>query len=177
MSKKYCRDCKQVKSTRNFHANSASRDGLAFYCKPCALERRRCHNAKGKAAYLRLFGGTRHYHLLRRYGITASQVEAMIEAQGGLCAICRRKPAEHVDHSHASGAVREILCFNCNGGLGQFGDDPGVLEAADDYLRRHRTADGQAGEWLAQLGIGPASQAVPTQEWRRVCPGVWLAVA
>ena len=61
----------------------------------------------------------------------------MLAAQGGLCAICMTAPANHVDHDHASGAVRALLCFNCNGGLGQFKDDPDVLRAAADYVEFH----------------------------------------
>ena len=63
----------------------------------------------------------------------------MFEAQGGLCAICRTAPAAHVDHDHDTGEVRELLCFNCNGGLGQFKDDPEVLRAAARYVERHRS--------------------------------------
>jgi hypothetical protein len=44
----------------------------------------------------------------------------MLAVQGGLCAICRAAPAAHVDHDPETGAVRALLCFNCNGGLGQF---------------------------------------------------------
>ena len=62
----------------------------------------------------------------------------MLEAQGGLCAVCRTAPAAHVDHDHGTGEVRELLCFNCNGGLDQFKDDPAVLRAAADYVERHR---------------------------------------
>ena len=62
----------------------------------------------------------------------------MLEEQAGLCAICRRAPAAHVDHDHLTGAVRALLCFNCNGGLGQFKDDPAVLRAAAEYVERHR---------------------------------------
>lgn len=62
----------------------------------------------------------------------------MLQTQGGLCAICRAAPAAHVDHDHATNAVRELLCFNCNGGLGQFRDDPAVLLAAVAYLEKHR---------------------------------------
>ena len=62
----------------------------------------------------------------------------MFDAQGGLCAICQTAPAVHVDHDHETGAVRALLCFNCNGGLGQFRDDPALLQAAADYVERHR---------------------------------------
>ena len=58
----------------------------------------------------------------------------MIEVQGGLCLICREKPAKHVDHDHATGKVRGILCFSCNRGLGKFEDDPSLLERAITYL-------------------------------------------
>jgi hypothetical protein len=61
----------------------------------------------------------------------------MFEAQSGLCAICRTAPALHVDHDHATGKVRALLCFNCNGGLGQFKDDPAVLREAAEYVRFH----------------------------------------
>ena len=61
----------------------------------------------------------------------------MHAAQGGVCAICRTAPAEHVDHDHATGAVRALLCFNCNGGLGQFRDDPSLLYVAAFYLENH----------------------------------------
>jgi hypothetical protein len=75
--------------------------------------------------------------LKRRYGITAADADAVLAAQGGLCAICRAAPAAHVDHDHATGAVRALLCFNCNGGLGQFKDDPDVLRAAAEYVQFH----------------------------------------
>jgi hypothetical protein len=61
----------------------------------------------------------------------------MLEEQGGLCVICRVSPAQHVDHDHATGAVRALLCFNCNGGLGQFKDDPFLLRVAAFYVEHH----------------------------------------
>ena len=106
------------------------KDGRHAYCKPC-------HNARGQESKQRLYGGSRHYHLTRRYGIGAADVDAMIAAQGGRCPICGRPDPEHVDHDHATGKVRGILCFNCNGGLGQFRDDVDALLAAADYLTRH----------------------------------------
>ena len=53
-----------------------------------------------------------------------------------MCAICGRPDPEHVDHSHETGVVRGILCFNCNGGLGQFRDSIDALLNAVSYLTR-----------------------------------------
>lgn len=127
---KWCPDCRLVKPLQDFVRNASQPSGWAPYCKPC-------HNIRGKASKDEI-GGSRTYHLKRRYGITAEEADAMLEAQGGLCAVCRTAPAAHVDHDHGTGEVRELLCFNCNGGLGQFKDDPAVLRAAADYVERHR---------------------------------------
>jgi hypothetical protein len=126
---KWCPDCTTVKPLDQFVRNTSASSGWAPYCKPC-------HNARGKAAKDRI-GGSRTYHLKRRYGITAVEADAMLAEQGGLCAICKAAPAVHVDHDHATGAVRALLCFNCNGGLGQFKDNPLALHAAAYYVQFH----------------------------------------
>lgn len=58
----------------------------------------------------------------------------MLAEQDGLCAICREAPAEHVDHDHKTGRVRGLLCFNCNGALGQFRDRADLMLRAVAYL-------------------------------------------
>ena len=61
-----------------------------------------------------------------------------VRQQGGVCAICGSGPEDpqHVDHDHETGEVRGILCFNCNGGLGQFHDSiDALLAASTTYLR------------------------------------------
>jgi Recombination endonuclease VII len=128
---KWCPDCGAVKPLTEFVRNASNQSGWSAYCKPC-------HNIRGKAAKDKV-GGSRTYHLQRRYGITADEVDAMVEAQGGVCAICRRAPAAHVYHDHDTGAVRALLCFNCNGGLGKFRDDPLLLHTAAYYVTFHRT--------------------------------------
>jgi hypothetical protein len=50
------------------------------------------------------------------------------------CPSCGDGRAAHVDHDQDSGAVRAILCFNCNRGLGYLGDDLPALYGIADYL-------------------------------------------
>lgn len=74
----------------------------------------------------------------KKYGIQYSEYLALDAAQNGVCAICRnpctcgRKLA--VDHDHATGKVRGLLCSRCNRGLGLFKESPVYLQAAKDYL-------------------------------------------
>jgi hypothetical protein len=73
---------------------------------------------------------------MNRYGIGADVVSKLIGVQGGGCAICGRRNPEHVDHCHETGVIRGVLCFNCNGGLGQFKDDIASLRRAIEYLEQ-----------------------------------------
>jgi Recombination endonuclease VII len=149
---KWCADCDRVLPVEEFVKTVASTTGYGSYCKPC-------HNARGKLAKEKV-GGSRTYHLTRRYGITAAEADHMLRNQDGLCAICRVAPAAHVDHDHATGAVRALLCFNCNGGLGQFKDDPHVLRAAADYVRFHTLSQHVVAAFAA-VGIGPVRAIRP----------------
>ena len=70
------------------------------------------------------------------YGLTAEQYEALLAHQDGVCAICNgaRRYRLNVDHDHASGKVRGLLCRRCNKLLRDVRDDKTVLYAAADYL-------------------------------------------
>jgi len=74
-------------------------------------------------------------HLKNKYGLVPEVYAAMVERQGGRCAICRRTVRLHVDHDHATGAVRGLLCRRCNLTLGYVEDDPDLLLLAADYLK------------------------------------------
>ena len=78
----------------------------------------------------------------KRYGITEEVYEALLEKQNGVCYIClTKKDGKYlcVDHCHASGAVRGLLCRNCNVGLGLFYDKPELLERATMYLKQQES--------------------------------------
>lgn len=77
--------------------------------------------------------------LRQRYGITADEYHALWVGQGRRCGCCgKRLQRPHVDHDHETGAVRGLLCQNCNLGIGKLGDNiQGVLDAAQ-YLAGER---------------------------------------
>lgn len=59
----------------------------------------------------------------RVYGLKPGEYQAMLAAQDGRCAICRRLPVTlrlAVDHDHETGAVRGLLCKRCNRALGMW---------------------------------------------------------
>lgn len=83
----------------------------------------------------------RRKHLKRLYGITVEDYDRMLQAQGGVCAACGSPPGERnfdVDHNHVTGAVRGLLCHNCNVSIGYAKDDPSVLEKLAAYLRKNK---------------------------------------
>jgi hypothetical protein len=84
---------------------------------------------------------------VKRYGITLEEYEALRDAQGNRCAICGDQPDPngkgsmarlHVDHHHASGRNRALLCARCNVGIGYFRENPALLRAAVEYLEQYR---------------------------------------
>ena len=72
--------------------------------------------------------------MARRYGIDEVTVNWLILQQGDVCALCSAGRPEHVDHDHATGSVRGILCFNCNRGIAKFAEDTEVMKQAISYL-------------------------------------------
>ena len=125
---KWCPECGEVKALVEFPRNKSQRSGYGTYCKPC-------HNSITRRNK-ELHGGPRNYHLRRRYGIALEHYEQMLAEQNGMCAICLEAPAQHVDHDHRTNQVRGLLCFNCNGALGQFRDRTDLMLRAVAYLRR-----------------------------------------
>ena len=80
--------------------------------------------------------------LMKSYGISLTEWKIIRYNQCGKCAICSAVLDEmpsrktHVDHNHATGEVRGILCNKCNAGLGYFSDNVEGLRNAIKYLER-----------------------------------------
>jgi hypothetical protein len=89
-----------------------------------------------------------------RYGITIEIFEAMVIAQNGVCAICKKPETRgkrmgkfnnapwattrlSVDHCHVTGKVRGLLCQRCNIAIGHLNDDPQTAMNAAAYLMEH----------------------------------------
>lgn len=77
---------------------------------------------------------------LRKYGLTLNDYDAMLKAQGGGCAGCKQKPRGRrlaVDHDHATGHVRGLLCTRCNHTAGRYKDSSEELRGLLRYLEKH----------------------------------------
>lgn len=93
--RKLCTGCNQEKDLIDFFRKNDTKDGRQHRCKQCVYPILR--KSKLKIAY----------------GITPEEYEEM----SSTCEICgrsKKKRSLHVDHDHKTGAVRGILCAECN---------------------------------------------------------------
>ena len=84
----------------------------------------------------------REKKLVRDFGITLADYYRIMEEQSGRCCICDVHQIElsrpfAVDHSHETGQIRGLLCFDCNTSIGKLGDNVAGLERALNYLKRN----------------------------------------
>lgn len=136
---KACTKCKEVKPMSEFWRDRSKKHGFSARCKLCKTKD---HNAYRKAngydakRYAKNPTGERERHLIRKYGVTLTDYQEMYHSQSGCCAICRKQQerAFDVDHNHATGEVRGLLCTNCNRMFGHAGDSASNLRAAAYYL-------------------------------------------
>lgn len=81
----------------------------------------------------------RRWKMNRR--LAPEEFDALLIAQGGVCAVCGqpdhgRKDSGRlaIDHCHATGTVRGLLCHRCNSMLGLAKDSTETLKRAIAYL-------------------------------------------
>ncbi len=162
----YCSECVKLRARESRAANpEANREAVkryrATHPKQPTPEQREKKRAQERARYARKIGrpvktvwghfrkDPQGYHLRwlleKRYGITLEQYNELVEIQGGRCAICNKLPTgtNHtskrlaVDHCHATGAVRGLLCGTCNTTIGMIEDRPELLDRMRRYLSKH----------------------------------------
>ena len=84
----------------------------------------------------------RDIQLRHKYGISYKEYLSMLQAQGGVCCICKGagritthllSPLQ-VDHNHKTGKVRRLLCQPCNTALGKIREDVEVLDRMRSYI-------------------------------------------
>jgi hypothetical protein len=168
---KTCTRCHLEKPLEAFYRDKRASDGRYAMCKPCAdrnTERWRSENADrdhatrrrwrtanaDRLAVIKKRSAAAHPYnawLKHRYGITLEGYHRLLQEQGGGCAICgaaenglKKNKMLCVDHDHASGAVRGLLCDRCNKAIGYLNDDPALVGRALAYLQATNKRDALA---------------------------------
>lgn len=89
------------------------------------------------------YNKTNRRYYLKRYGLTENQYSEILRRQNYLCAICGECEATMnrkfmcIDHDHATGQVRGLLCHRCNTAIGLLKDSAARCEAAASYLKKY----------------------------------------
>lgn len=149
-------DCAQTnpQPIDNFYNDKRNKkDGKYPICKACKAtrvykwrdENRDQYNASAKQWGQRNTEKRYGSEIKRRYGCTLEMYNTLLVRQEGKCAICSvlHNPAEkkgrlYVDHCHATGKIRALLCKHCNSMLGYAKDDTRIMLEAVAYIVRHK---------------------------------------
>ena len=109
---------------------------------------RKYEETLGKEEYVKRYKTYNKNMKFKRYGISEEEYNHFLEEQKQKCGMCQKllnkeKPRSiHIDHSHATGKVRGILCDGCNLFLGRIESGTYLqrVEQAQTYLRKTEDA-------------------------------------
>lgn len=135
-----CPKCRTPKEKKEFGKDSTTAKGISSWCKLCKKTWRAQHRKDNPEKYRKI---DFERDLQKRYGIETSEYNRMFDEQKGYCACCGQSHENfrnglHVDHDHATGQVRGLLCTQCNPGIGYFEDSIERLEMAIKYLKKFK---------------------------------------
>lgn len=152
---KLCSRCKEYKPVSMFTPADGTKDGYYTYCRKCNSARqmeiynldRKANAAKRLVFYHANKDAYKLYNQSKRlrtqYGMTEEDYLVLLDKQSGKCAICGTTQPKgngnrmKVDHDHATGKVRGLLCNACNTAIGFAGDNPERLRVMATYLEEH----------------------------------------
>ena len=151
---KWCPDCGMVKPLPDLVRNASQPSGRAPYCKPC-------HNVRGKASKDEV-GGSRTYHLKRRYGITAEEADEMLAEQGGCAPSAGRSPRTTSTTTMTRAGSASCCVSTATVGSGSSGTTLGCsvqlpTTSSDTRPRGDPSAPGR-GPQRRLISVGPASR-------------------
>lgn len=133
---KKCPECGETKILAVHFPLNKSRPGGGYgnTCKPCHSKRQRAWYQANKRSY-------RERVYQREFGISLDEYERLWESQQGRCKLCDRHQDDltrwlAVDHDHATGRVRALLCGSCNTALGCFEKYGVSLDRLRAYLEQ-----------------------------------------
>ena len=150
---KTCTKCKVDKPLSQFVKDARRLHGVATYCKACSFalikDWRQRNPDKCKASAKRYAAKNPGRHYKTKFGITNNDKLELFRQQGCKCAACGTSKHEHprhstdsgwvVDHDHATGRIRGIICWRCNLALGYARDSVSNLRGMADYLENNAT--------------------------------------
>lgn len=132
--RRYCSRCDTVKDVADFNPSDAQRSGA--YCRTCKQKHNRDrYLAKGQFE-------VPDKHRAVAYGMSPEEYQTRMAGQDRKCACCRTplddlpSRQRHVEHDHATGAVRGITCMRCNILIGAARDEPERIQGILDYLKK-----------------------------------------
>jgi len=150
-----CRNCRReaLKSWRKRNPDKVAAQKARLRAKPeqqekaRACSKRRWANPESRrrcteAHYRRLADPVAHAHDLAQkrryaYGVSEEEYKELLRRYNYACGICHRKDVRlGIDHDHATGQIRGILCLECNWALGLFRDSAATIRAAIGYLSK-----------------------------------------
>lgn len=141
---KVCSICRVSKPTTEYNKASSRKYGIECFCRECGKKRSEQRRLRLKA------DGTLNQeyrkHNMAKWKVPLDWYKNKHDEQKGMCAICLKKEIVTrngqvrelcIDHDHATGVNRGLLCSKCNLGIGHLQDSPTLLEKAAVYLRKH----------------------------------------
>ena len=138
-----CTKCKAIKPESEFYRESKNpnRNYRRSHCKSCDTESNRNYVASPEMKKHKAEIKRRSNRRLS-YNFPPELYDQRLEEQGNVCGICKSntpggRGSFRADHDHNTNQPRGVLCHNCNVALGNFKDNPELLQKAIEYLNKY----------------------------------------